>query len=389
MALSGLPNTLMNVRRTTSLSQGRNRLCSLCSKFLYNWYTFSDVSLLSTGILGAVLPVPLGFTSCCPLCQLLIRAADRVAAARWVTRRPEYIRLKESSTALKLEGSEYSVFKGDKLDRVEPTSIPWTKVGNWLAECDKHDHSKHFSHSKRCRLMRLKVRLIDVNEMRLVIIPSKGEFAALSYKWGGVGDVRQPRLTQHNLDLLQQPGALNQPHTCARTIRDAMEICRQVGVQYLWVDALCIIQDSKQKSLHMLNMDAIYASASFTIVPADSQNAFHGIHGVSQPRGRVQNQDVDPSWFVFGINSISNWLAKSPWAGRSWTYQEATLSRRLLVFTEELCCLICPNGMYREDGYTEPPSDPDEPLILLQYQPTFPPNQRPVAGYISSVGVSF
>jgi hypothetical protein len=242
----------------------------------------------------------------------------------------------------------------------------------------QHPEQVQVTKSKRARLMRLKLRLIDVEEARVVTIPNGAQYAALSYKWGTEGSAHQPRLTYENLGRLEQAGALDSPDACAQTIRDAMETCRKVGFRYLWVDALCIIQDSKQKTLHMRHMDAIYALASFTIVPADSSNASSGIHGISIPRVKPRDDHSDPFWCRYGVRSIAHCLARSPWAHRAWTYQEATLSRRLLVFTEHLCALICPNRMYREDGFWEPLWDVNQtdPLILLQFEPIFDQSLR-------------
>ena len=276
---------------------------------------------------------------------------------------------------MKLEGSDYAVFKikRDSVHTIDPDTVCWDEVKGWLADCNQHHHSTHSSLSKRGSLIRLKLLLIDVNKGCLIHIPDEGEYAALSYKWGLRGERRQPCLYSNNLDRLQQPGALSQPDDCAQTILDAMEICRRVGVPYLWVDALCIIQDSPKRSQHLENMDAIYAAASFTIVPADSENAFHGIHGVSRPRRGAHRVDFDGSSFVFGIHSVVDSLAKTPWATSSWTYQEGILSRRLLVFTKELCCLICPDGVRREDGCTELAQDSEEtePYKFLHYQTSF------------------
>src|SRR5579862_8690574 len=100
-------------------------------------------------------------------------------------------------------------------------------------------------------------------------------------------------------------------------------------------------------------MDSIYANAYFTIVAADSASAHQGIHGVSIAR-------TQPECFKFyfttkdsaecfsaglGISSAEVLANSTKWATRAWTYQEALLSRRLLVFTEELCFLICPDGI--------------------------------------------
>jgi hypothetical protein len=97
-------------------------------------------------------------------------------------------------------------------------------------------------------------------------------------------------------------------------------------------------------------MDSIYTNAYFTIVAADSESAECGIHGVSVPRKQPRYQDGETKTeFSFRVLKLPGFLAKTIWASRAWTYQESVLSRRLLVFTVNFCCLICPKKVYRED----------------------------------------
>jgi hypothetical protein len=129
------------------------------------------------------------------------------------------------------------------------------------------------------------------------------------------------------------------------------------------VDALCILQDAmpEERSKQIDNMDSIYANAYFTIVAADSASARQGIHGVSIRRTPpesfrfyvVKKDSVECSRANIGISSAEVLAHSTRWATRAWTYQEVFLSRRLLVFTEELCFLICPGGVRREDMIPE------------------------------------
>ena len=130
------------------------------------------------------------------------------------------------------------------------------------------------------------------------------------------------------------------------------------------MDALCILQDASPEELskQIDNMDSIYANAYFTIVAADSASAHQGIHGVSIRRTPPElfgfylatKDSVDRSYASLGISSAEVLANSTNWATRAWTYQEALLSRRLLIFTEELCFLICPGGVGgREDMIPE------------------------------------
>ncbi|MCJ1231587.1 hypothetical protein MMC12_008265 [Toensbergia leucococca] len=91
--------------------------------------------------------------------------------------------------------------------------------------------------------------------------PSMDRYVALSYVWGSsTGDWPD-------------------------TILDAVEVTKQLGEQYLWVDRLCIDQSNlKEKNLLISKMDAIYEGAEFTIIAA-AGDAKSGLPGVTtKPR---------------------------------------------------------------------------------------------------------
>lgn len=60
---------------------------------------------------------------------------------------------------------------------------------------------------------------------------------------------------------------------------------RKVGVEYLWVDALCIIQDSDlDKAREISMMDQIYNNALFTIAAGSGSAASQGFLGTRDPQ---------------------------------------------------------------------------------------------------------
>ncbi|EUC40189.1 hypothetical protein COCMIDRAFT_67400, partial [Bipolaris oryzae ATCC 44560] len=68
--------------------------------------------------------------------------------------------------------------------------------------------------------------------------PQRKTYAALTYCWGGP----QPmQLSQNNIEFYQESITWRD---LPATIRDALETTHRLGVQYLWVDSLCIIQDA-------------------------------------------------------------------------------------------------------------------------------------------------
>lgn len=67
-----------------------------------------------------------------------------------------------------------------------------------------------------------------------------------------------------------------------RTIQDTIKVTRSLGLQFLWVDALCIIQDDKDdRQTELSKMAQVFARALVTISAA---SATHSAQGFLQPR---------------------------------------------------------------------------------------------------------
>jgi len=99
---------------------------------------------------------------------------------------------------------------------------------------------------------------------------------------GDISHVTQPA----NSHLLRVPGSLSGSTTgitLPDTIRDAIRLTHELGGQYLWVDCLCIIQDSNTIEHSLKTMAAIYASAELKIVAAASKDANYGLRGIGGP----------------------------------------------------------------------------------------------------------
>ncbi len=92
----------------------------------------------------------------------------------------------------------------------------------------------------------------------------RGRYLALSYVWGG-DQVHKTTLAnvsayERGIDLSLLPA----------TIRDAIHVTHALGSQYLWIDSLCIIQDSDEdKRKELAQMHYIYRRAHVTIIAAN------------------------------------------------------------------------------------------------------------------------
>jgi hypothetical protein len=64
------------------------------------------------------------------------------------------------------------------------------------------------------------------------------------------------------------------------TIEDALQLVKDLGEKYLWVDSLCIIKDDPDMSIQINQMDRIYGTAVATIVAAAGRDVGAGLRGI-------------------------------------------------------------------------------------------------------------
>jgi hypothetical protein len=199
------------------------------------------------------------------------------------------------------------------------------------------------------------LRLIDVHENLIVEIKGPCRYVCLSYVWGRIN---QPQYNSKTKDAFQAPNGLNSEILVfPRTIRDAMLVTKRLGINYIWIDALCIQQDDEQdKAAIIADMGAIYSNAIFTIVASTNSDPSAGLPGVSTtPRSKAQlRETVQGVQLAVAFHDDRKPLQdveKSIWNSRAWTYQERQLSQRMLFFTESQMCFMCPHATLFEDTY--------------------------------------
>lgn len=119
-----------------------------------------------------------------------------------------------------------------------------------------------------------------------------------------------------------------------KTIQDAIKITRLLGFEYLWVDALCIIQDSETDKVAEINaMGSIYKNAAITIAAANAASVHEGFLNKSTSPLSFELPFMAPTGRISDIFCDSSWgCGEFPYTRRGWTFQEALLSPRLLYF---------------------------------------------------------
>ena len=205
----------------------------------------------------------------------------------------------------------------------------------WLGEC--------FIYHNLCPKdveVPLPTRVIDIGNATRdprLLVPRPGarsRYLALSYCWG---EGQPLTLTEERLRNLPVLFPLK---TLPRTLRDAIVIARHLGFRFIWIDALCIVQDSagsldwKQESE---NMDQIYGNASLTIAAAAAASTTQGIlftcAGQEQPKCSLPYQLLNGQWGSVSVEAYET-TEPPPEAldSRAWALQESLLSRRILRY---------------------------------------------------------
>ncbi|KAI0123496.1 heterokaryon incompatibility protein-domain-containing protein [Xylariales sp. AK1849] len=248
----------------------------------------------------------------------------------------------------------------------EDLNPAWVDVESlklWLHTCDHN-------HGLSCRIAlvpddTVETRpqwLVDVRRKCLTPAGPDDQYAALSYVWGGVNITQT---TTANLPRFLEPGALSSPNIILpRTIRHAIGLLEVLGVSFLWVDALCIVQDDediKRKQIHA--MAWIYANAYVTIIAADGWDAEHGLRGV---RGVTESRFLNKDSVTSVYNSLKTQAAK--WYTRGWTFQEMIFSRRRIMFHNQVVLWECARASWNEcvlNSIFQIPRMPIQPTVSI------------------------
>ncbi|KAF2489301.1 HET-domain-containing protein [Lophium mytilinum] len=175
-----------------------------------------------------------------------------------------------------------------------------------------------------------RIRLLNTND-------KFQRYVALSHCWG----LEQPLTTEEatvdawmmDIPWVQLP----------KTFQHAIEITASLGCSHLWIDSLCIIQDSRTDwEEQSAQMAAIYQHAVVTVVAASAASDTEGFLGPRPKRlnGTVlfhpegPNMSPRPVAFRESLSHYDDDVASiDPLEKRAWAFQERLLSARVLVFS--------------------------------------------------------
>ncbi|KAI0444894.1 heterokaryon incompatibility protein-domain-containing protein [Xylaria telfairii] len=190
------------------------------------------------------------------------------------------------------------------------------------------------------------VMLIEIKEApdEIKVDVSRSGFAALSYCWGGDQPLSLTKGTHRDLKI-----GIHIP-TLPQTLQDAVWVTRKMDVRYLWIDALCIFQDSDEdKTTELARMATYYSCAILTICAAAASRSTEGFlharnlspYGFGPVRLRLWDSSGEAG-NVYVLKEVEP--GPEPTVTRGWTLQESLLSRRILVFAQRQLYWCCVNS---------------------------------------------
>lgn len=217
-------------------------------------------------------------------------------------------------------------------------------------------------------------RLLDLgawemsNSIRLVDTSSLDSgsaiyYAALSYCWGPTNEAAsQLRTTAATLRAYIK---LIQADLLTLVIRDAVEATRAFSLRYLWIDALCIIQENHQGwTRESERMDLVYINAYCTICILASSTCLRGFlerkapvvigfNSMIRPDvvGRINLRHLPLPEYHNNYDPFSLELGAGAWTLRGWTFQEYCLSARKVFFGHSRMFYSCPKREWTEPSF--------------------------------------
>jgi hypothetical protein len=128
----------------------------------------------------------------------------------------------------------------------------------------------------------------------------------------------------------------------SKTFQNAIEITRRLSVRYLWIDSLCIIQDSKDDwEIEASQMEHVYRNSYFNIAATHAADGRGGLF-VERDTDLIRPYKVTATWNgeepveFFITEDLVEWVRKfnlEPLITRAWVVQERLLAPRICHFT--------------------------------------------------------
>ncbi|CAH0000178.1 unnamed protein product [Clonostachys byssicola] len=304
----------------------------------------------------------------CALCHFIVQS---IADANLKSGEPVILARDKQSHVVRLLGQDLPVvslysepdFASKNLSAPPPGLPLLTEMGSpqqkkllnaWIDLCNKtHDCSLDTANGTAAG-RHMPTRLIFVGDdctstIRLVdsIELSNDNYVALSHRWGDVSNQKMVRTTVSNIDDFKREIRFE---SLPKTFQDAVKLTRVIGVPFLWIDSLCIIQgDEEDWAREAARMEGVFSSAYCVFAATSAKSSLEGFLGDREPRPSVAvNTSRSRMYLSKYIDNFEKDVEHGLLNTRGWVLQERALARRTIHITSTQIYWECGQGIYCE-----------------------------------------
>ncbi|CAH0047029.1 unnamed protein product [Clonostachys solani] len=330
----------------------------------------------------------------CPFCQLALAAITHTVAdvKRIATDQPIDVVLFPEETGFRLSfpsrlgtqllfvaSNESQVASPDCARVIDSSHISPGTISRWLHKC----HSNHANCVRPAMLSTeddspsggyfreedtSNFRVLDLEARCIKRVALHARYVTLSYVWG---QIPMFQLQRGNVKALETPGGLDLVLSgLPRTVQNAIDLVKSIGERYLWIDALCLVQDDiRDVNIGIELMNSIYQGSYFTLVAATGADSNAGLPGFQDARAsgfQIVKELVPGGMRLAVVHSIDWHIEKSIYSSRGWTMQELVLPRRTVIFINNQVYFRCHEANWSEEIWSDKFTswlDPDDSNI--------------------------
>ncbi|KAI1270220.1 heterokaryon incompatibility protein-domain-containing protein [Xylariaceae sp. FL1019] len=230
----------------------------------------------------------------------------------------------------------------DRAEVLDPMTLEWIQSRlKSCPDCDKLPRDS-FIPTRLLRVTHDSSYLVGMDEETTGIHNRDTiAYAALSYCWGAPDTAKSQLTTTKNTE--RERGIAISDDEMTSVLRDAIAVCRALSIPYLWIDALCIVQDSLEDwERESTQIGRIFSGAVVTICAWASESCLDSF--LSKPKGLVIPFQSSIEADIRGTYTLTTGvtealgsstyldMADSKWYTRGWTLQEQVMSKKILAF---------------------------------------------------------
>ncbi|CAG9982915.1 unnamed protein product [Clonostachys byssicola] len=225
------------------------------------------------------------------------------------------------------------------------------RLESWISRCTReHRQCGGIKETEMPRRL-LKIENKDGGGLRLVETHGKfGKYACLSHRW--CHETELASLKKTNLESFKREIP---PHLVYPLLKDVIKVVAHCGLEYVWIDCMCIIQDDAVDwAREAVCMASIYMNAFITIAATGCENGANGLfRSPSGYQSWMIRKTRGRSVFTrprheLPVHKTSGVAATSPLLSRGWVFQEFKLSKRIVHFMKEELIWECAEGRWCE-----------------------------------------